>query len=103
MIVNQVQPILLIQHFHFDKFMLTNYIQVMQNKRKILLLPGDGIGPEVVREVKKIIEWFNKNKSLDFSFEEELIGGASIDANQIPITDEVYYKSLDSDAIILGA
>ena len=39
--------------------------------RKILLLPGDGIGPEVVREVKKIIEWFNKNKSLDFSFSEE--------------------------------
>ena len=71
--------------------------------RKILLLPGDGIGPEVVREVKKIIEWFNKNKSLDFSFEEELIGGASIDANKIPITDEVFYKSLESDAVILGA
>ena len=33
--------------------------------RKILLLPGDGIGPEVVSEVKKILEWFNKNKSLD--------------------------------------
>ena len=32
-------------------------------KRKILLLPGDGIGPEVVKEVKKIIEWFNKKKS----------------------------------------
>tara|TARA_B100000963_G_scaffold307838_1_gene283056 strand:- start:34256 stop:35362 length:1107 start_codon:yes stop_codon:yes gene_type:complete len=73
------------------------------NKRKILLLPGDGIGPEVVREVKKILEWFNKNKSLDFSFEEELIGGASIDANKIPITDEVFYKSLESDAVILGA
>jgi len=72
-------------------------------KRNILLLPGDGIGPEVVREVKKIIEWLNKNKSLDFSFEEELIGGASIDANKIPITDEVFYKSLDSDAVILGA
>ena len=72
-------------------------------KRKILLLPGDGIGPEVVREVKKIIEWLNKNKSLDFSFEEELIGGASIDANKIPITDEVFYKSLESDAVILGA
>ena len=71
--------------------------------RKILLLPGDGIGPEVVREVKKIIEWFNKNKSLDFSFEEELIGGASIDVNKIPITDEVFYKSLDSEAVILGA
>ena len=71
--------------------------------RKILLLPGDGIGPEVVREVKKILEWFNKNKSLDFSFQEELIGGASIDVNKIPITDEVFYKSLESDAVILGA
>ncbi len=72
-------------------------------KRKILLLPGDGIGPEVVKEAKKILEWFNKNKSLDFSFEEELIGGASIDVHKIPITDEVFFKSLESDAVILGA
>ena len=43
------------------------------NSRKLLLLPGDGIGPEVVKEVKKIIEWLNKNKSLDFKIEEELI------------------------------
>ena len=35
-------------------------------KRKILLLPGDGIGPEVIQEVKKVIQWFNSNKSLDF-------------------------------------
>ena len=41
--------------------------------RKLLLLPGDGIGPEVVREVRKIIEWFNKNKSLDFKIEEDLV------------------------------
>ena len=46
-------------------------------KRKILLLPGDGIGPEVITEVKKIIEWFNKKKSLDFEIEDGLIGGAS--------------------------
>ena len=76
---------------------------VKNKSRKILLLPGDGIGPEVVSEVKKILQWFNKHKSLDFSFEEELIGGASIDANKIPITDEVFYKSLESDAVILGA
>ena len=76
---------------------------IKAKKRKILLLPGDGIGPEVIREVKKIIEWFNKNKSLDFIFEEELIGGASIDVNKIPITDEVFYKSLESEAVILGA
>ena len=42
-------------------------------KRKILLLPGDGIGPEVVAEVKKIIDWFNKKKSLDFETEEDLV------------------------------
>ena len=77
---------------------------IMANKnRKILLLPGDGIGPEVVAEVKKILEWMNKTKSLDFVLSQELIGGASIDANKVPITDEVFYKSLESDAVILGA
>ena len=75
----------------------------IKKKRKLLLLPGDGIGPEVMREVRKIIEWFNKNKSLDFEIEEELIGGASIDKNKVPLTDEVFYKSLECDAVILGA
>ena len=41
-------------------------------KRKILLLPGDGIGPEVIGEVKKIINWFNDKKSLDFEIDEDL-------------------------------
>ena len=72
-------------------------------KRKILLLPGDGIGPEVVAEVKKIIQWFNKNKSLDFQIEEGLVGGASYEKNGKPITDEVFYKALESEAVILGA
>ena len=71
--------------------------------RKLLLLPGDGIGPEVLREVKKIIEWFNKNKSLDFKIEEDLVGGASYDKHKNPITDEVFYKALESEAVILGA
>ncbi len=71
--------------------------------RKLLLLPGDGIGPEVMREVKKIIQWFNKNKSLDFKIEEDLVGGASYDKHKNPITDEVFYKALESEAVILGA
>ena len=71
--------------------------------RKILLLPGDGIGPEVVREVRKIIEWFNKNKSLDFKIEEGLVGGSSYEKHKNPITDEVFYKALESEAVILGA
>ena len=72
-------------------------------KRKFLLLPGDGIGPEVVGEVKKIIQWFNKNKSLDFEIDEDLAGGVSYDKHGTPITDEVFYKALECEAVILGA
>jgi len=72
-------------------------------KRKILLLPGDGVGPEVVAEVKKIIEWFNEKKSLDFETEECLVGGASYEKHKKPITDEVFYKALESETVILGA
>ena len=72
-------------------------------KRKILLLPGDGIGPEVIAEVKKIIEWFNANKSLDFEIDEDLVGGAAYDKHGSPITDEAFYKAQESAAVILGA
>ena len=72
-------------------------------KRKFLLLPGDGIGPEVVGEVKKVIQWFNKNKSLDFEIDEDLAGGVSYDKHGTPITDEVFYKALECEVVILGA
>ena len=72
-------------------------------KRKILLLPGDGIGPEVINEVKKIIEWFNKNRSLDFEIDQDLVGGAAYDKFKTPITDEVFFKALECEAVILGA
>ena len=72
-------------------------------KRKILLLPGDGIGPEVITEVRKILEWLNKNKSLDLEIDEGLVGGISYDKYKNPITDEVFYKALESEAVILGA
>ena len=54
-------------------------------KRRILLLPGDGIGPEVIAEVRKIIEWLNKNRSLDFEIDEDLVGGAAYDLSLIRI------------------
>jgi len=72
-------------------------------KRKILLLPGDGIGPEVIDEVRKIIQWFNANKSLDFEIDQDLAGGCSYDKHGIPITDEVFYKALESEIVMLGA
>ena len=76
---------------------------IKTKKRKIILLPGDGIGPEVISEVKKIINWFNKKKSLDFQTEEGLVGGVSYEKHKKPITDEVFYKALESEAVILGA
>ena len=72
-------------------------------KRKILLLPGDGIGPEVIAEVKKIIEWLNSNKSLDFEIDQDLVGGSAYDKHGTPITDEAFYKAQESAAVILGA
>ena len=59
-------------------------------KRKILLLPGDGIGPEVITEVKKVIQHLNIKRSLDFQIDEDLVGGISYDKYGVPITDEVF-------------
>jgi Isocitrate/isopropylmalate dehydrogenase len=54
-------------------------------KKKLLILAGDGIGPEVMNEVKKIIAWFNKNKSTDFDITEELAGGISFDKHGLQL------------------
>jgi len=72
-------------------------------KKKLLILAGDGIGPEVMNEVKKIIAWFNKNKSTDFDITEELAGGISFDKHGTPITDKVMEVAMASDAVLLGA
>ena len=74
----------------------------MNKKINILLLPGDGVGPEVCREAKKIIQAISERFSLDITLDEDLIGGASIDKYQTPITNEVILKANSSDAILLG-
>ena len=73
------------------------------DKKKILILPGDGVGPETVDEVKKIIDFFNKKNIFNIEIEEELVGGACIDAFKIPIKDETIEKARKSDAVLLGA
>jgi len=74
----------------------------MNKKINILLLPGDGVGPEVCREAKKIIQAVSERFSLDITLDEDLIGGASIDKYQTPITNEVILKANSSNAILLG-
>jgi 3-isopropylmalate dehydrogenase len=70
---------------------------------KLLLLPGDGIGPEVMAEVKRIIGLFNKKGPNKFETDEGLVGGAAYDAHQVAITDETMEKALAADAVIFGA
>ncbi|MCV2874158.1 3-isopropylmalate dehydrogenase [Defluviimonas sp. WL0050] len=69
----------------------------------ILILPGDGIGPEVMAEVRKIIDWFGAKRGLNFDVSEDLIGGAAYDAHGVPLTDEALAKAQAVDAVLLGA
>jgi 3-isopropylmalate dehydrogenase len=75
----------------------------MKNQMHILLLPGDGIGPEVVRETVKIIDWFSKNSSIQFTTSTALIGGAAYDAVGTPFPDETVVAAKKADAVLLGA
>ena len=70
---------------------------------KLLLLPGDGIGPEVMAEVKKLIDLFNKKGIASFSYTEGLVGGACYDAHKVSITDATMDEAQAADAVIFGA
>ena len=72
-------------------------------KPSLLILPGDGIGPEVMVEVRKVIEWFTINRGLEFDVSEDLVGGAAYDAHGTPLHDDTMRKALDVDAVLLGA
>ena len=70
---------------------------------KLLLLPGDGIGPEVMAEVKKLIAWMNGHGMGTFETEEGLVGGSAYDAHQVSITDATMAKAHAADAVLFGA
>ncbi|MDG5767775.1 3-isopropylmalate dehydrogenase [Balneolales bacterium ANBcel1] len=71
--------------------------------KKIVLLPGDGIGVEVVREAEKIITFISERYGMEIETERHLAGGASLDAHDIPVKDEVIEACKRSDAVLLGA
>lgn len=70
---------------------------------KILILPGDGIGPEVTAQVEKIIHHLNKNEGAKFELEHALIGGAAIDKRNNPLPKETLDLAKQADSILLGA
>ena len=70
---------------------------------KVLVLPGDGIGPEIVAEAIKVLDVLSTDFGLDINLDDGLIGGAAIDARGNPLPDETLDKARNSDAILLGA
>lgn len=70
---------------------------------KILVLDGDGIGPEVNAAARNVLETVGAAAGIAFEFENELFGGASLDVHGVPLTDEVVAKSLAADAVLMGA
>lgn len=71
--------------------------------QKLLLLPGDGIGPEVIAQVVRIMDELKSNHGLTLDVEEGLFGGASIDATGLPITDAAIRQAKAADAVLMGA
>lgn len=71
--------------------------------KKILVLPGDGIGPEIVAEARKVLDKANIQFELGLEFEEGLLGGCSIDAFGVPLSDETLARAAAADAILMGA
>jgi 3-isopropylmalate dehydrogenase len=71
--------------------------------KKVLVLPGDYIGPEVIAEAVKVLEVVNKRFTLGIELEYGLLGGAAIDAQGVPLPDETLARAKEVDAILLGA
>ena len=75
----------------------------MPETKRLLILAGDGIGPEVMGEVRRVMDWLEKRRSITFEVEEDKIGGAAFEAYGDPLTDDTLAKAEAADAVLLGA
>jgi len=73
------------------------------SNRKVLVLAGDGIGPEIMRQALRVIDFFDRRHIASFEVSEGLVGGAAYDAAGVPLTDETLAKASTSDAVLFGA
>lgn len=72
-------------------------------EHKLALIPGDGIGPEIVREARKVLDRVCEKYGHTFTYTELLLGGASIDANGVPLTEETVALAKASEAVLMGS
>ncbi|MEQ8346669.1 MAG: 3-isopropylmalate dehydrogenase [Sneathiellaceae bacterium] len=75
----------------------------MTANRSLLILPGDGIGPEVMAQVNRTVDWLERRRGLRFEVTEDLVGGAAIDKHGTPLHDDTMAAALEVDAVLLGA
>ena len=75
----------------------------MTKNHTLTILPGDGIGPEAMAEVRKVIAWLETNEGFSFTLHEDDIGGAAYERYGVPLADETLEKCRASDAIIMGS
>ena len=75
----------------------------MSANKKLLFLPGDGIGPEVMSEVDRIVDWMAKKRTVSFDVSRDLVGGCCYDAHGCALTDETMADAMNVDAVMLGA
>jgi len=71
--------------------------------KTLLLLPGDGIGPEVMAQAKRVLHWLQDKRRVSFEITEDLVGGASIDVHGVPITEATMVRALAADAVLFGS
>ena len=75
----------------------------MAANKKLLFLPGDGIGPEVMKQVRNIIDWTDKHRHVSFEIKEDLVGGSAYDIHGTSLTDKTLDIAMNVDAVLLGA
>ncbi len=75
----------------------------MASNKTLLMLPGDGIGPEACQQVRRVIDWMDKRRSVSFDIKEGLVGGACYDVHKEAITDETMADAMSVDAVLFGA
>jgi len=75
----------------------------MAANKSLLILPGDGIGPEVMVQVRRVVDWFDQRREVTFEVKEGLVGGAAYDAHGTPITDETMEDAMAADAVLFGS
>lgn len=72
-------------------------------EKNILVLPGDGIGPEVMFETRRVLEWFQQKRGVSMNITEDIVGGAAIDKHGVPLAPSTLQRAQDADSVLLGA